>query len=110
MLIREKDKLTLVQLFEKLTLPVEIWGYGSRIDGTAHSASDIDLVLRTHNLQPLPYGQYNDLVEKIKESNIPVLVELRDWAMLPANFQEQIKRHYEVFYTTIFENAVNAAP
>ena len=39
------------------------------------------------------------MTEKIQESDIPILVELRDWAMLPESFQCNIEQQYEVFFT-----------
>jgi predicted nucleotidyltransferase len=101
MLIREKDKQALQHIFARLKLPIEIWAYGSRVKGTAHEASDIDLVIRTSDLQPLPIEIYMQLVEDIKESNIPVLIELRDWARLPENFHHQILQQYEVLYSNL---------
>ena len=101
MLIREKDRQTLYEYFKTIKTPVEIWAYGSRINGTAHEGSDLDLVIRTHNLQPFSMSEYNSLVETIRESNIPILVELRDWTRLPENFHKQIEKQYEVFYSNI---------
>jgi predicted nucleotidyltransferase len=57
--------------------------YSSRVNGTAHEGSDLDLVIRNLQLATLPASIFGELCEKIKDSNIPVLVELRDWAMLP---------------------------
>ncbi len=101
MLIREKDKLTLIGFFQTISIPVEIWAYGSRVKGTAHDGSDLDLVLRTQNLQPFPVDEFFNLVETIRESNIPILVEIRDWTRLPESFHKQIEKQYEVFFSTI---------
>lgn len=101
MLIREKDRQTLYGYFNVIKTPVEIWVYGSRINGTAHEGSDLDLVIRTHDLQPFSLCEYNNLVETIRESNIPILVELRDWTRLPESFHKQIEKNYEVFYSNI---------
>jgi len=101
MLIREKDKQSLRGYFETITTPVEIWAYGSRVNGTAHEGSDLDLVIRTKDLQPFPVAEYHRLVEQIRESNIPILVEIRDWTRLPESFHKQIEKQYEVFYSSI---------
>jgi predicted nucleotidyltransferase len=71
MLIREKDKKTLIQIFADFKIPLEVWAYGSRVHGTAHEGSDLDLVVRGPNLQPLPYNVFVQICEKIKDSNIP---------------------------------------
>ncbi len=101
MLIREKDKQTLHKLFTEIKQPVEIWAYGSRVNNTAHDTSDLDLVIRTQTLQGISVNEYMLLQEKIKESNIPILVELRDWTTLPSSFHRQIEKQYEVFFTNI---------
>jgi predicted nucleotidyltransferase len=79
-------------------MPVEIWAYGSRVNGDAHEGSDLDLVVRGSNLAPLPIAVLEELIEQIKDSNIPILVELRDWARLPASFHKNIERRHEVMY------------
>ena len=99
MLLRDKDKKTLLQIFSSVQTPLEVWAYGSRVNGAAHSGSDVDLVVRNQNLKPLPADVYAELTKKIRESNIPVLVELRDWAMLPENFHRNIEQHYEVVFS-----------
>ena len=71
---------------------MEVGAYGSRVNGTAHSGSDLDLVMRGPNLSTLRVSVIAGLFEKIKESNIPILVELRDWAQLPASFNKNIEQ------------------
>ena len=100
MILREKDRLALVAIFSTLTIPAEVWAYGSRVNGTAHDGSDLDLVIRDKKKKGLPKDMYMDLVEKIKNSNIPILVELRDWNHLPPNFHHQIEMQYEVLFDT----------
>ena len=52
---------------------VEVWAYGSRVNGESHDGSDLDLVLRGPALEPLD-GGFFDLLEAIEKSNIPILV------------------------------------
>ena len=43
MILRQEDKKELVKIAKKfLQKSVEIWAYGSRVDGTAHETSDLD--------------------------------------------------------------------
>src|SRR5579872_130685 len=98
MLLREKDRQTLLQIFAAIDFPAEIWAYGSRVNGTAHDGSDLDLVIRSQNLGPIPIDVLGGLCEKIKDSNIPILVELRDWAQLPASFHKNLEQQYEVLF------------
>lgn len=101
MLLREKDKKSLLAIFSSSHIPFEIWAYGSRVNGQAHSGSDLDLVLRTKNLSPLPSTELYNLNSKIQDSNIPILVELRDWALLPPHFHKAIEENHEVLYSAL---------
>jgi len=101
MLLRDNDRTRLLAIFETCPLPIEVWAYGSRVKGTAHDGSDLDLVVRTEHLQRLPMELYVELCDKIRESNVSILVELRDWTMLPSSFHDSILRNYEVLYDTI---------
>lgn len=101
MLLREKDRQSLIQIFSTTKEPLEVWAYGSRVNGTAHAGSDLDLVARSADLKPLPIEVYIDLNEKIRDSNIPILVEFRDWAMLPERFHRNIEQQFEVLYNNI---------
>ncbi len=98
MLLREKDKQTLFAIFSEIKIPVEVWAYGSRVNGSAHEGSDLDLVMRSANLSRLPYDVFIEVREKIRDSNIPILVELWDWAMLPQSFHQNILEQYEVLF------------
>jgi predicted nucleotidyltransferase len=100
MFLREKDKNRLIEIFSSMTPPITVWAYGSRVNGKAHSGCDLDLVLRTEDLKPIAAQELNTLCEKITNSNIPILVELRDWAMLPNNFHNNIESNYEVLFST----------
>ncbi|MCB0266504.1 MAG: nucleotidyltransferase domain-containing protein, partial [Calditrichaeota bacterium] len=98
-----------IQIFSGLTMPVEVWAYGSRVNGTAHSGSDLDLVIRSQNLTPLPIDVFINLQDSIRESNIPILVELQDWARLPERFRRNIEQQYEVLFSNA-EMMVNEPP
>jgi uncharacterized protein len=106
MLLRSKDKERLVIIFETSPLPIEVWAYGSRVSGDAHEGSDLDLVIRTPRLDKLALDVYLDLKEKIQESNIPIVVELFDWARLPESFHKNILAQHEVLFnnTTMMAN------
>lgn len=94
--LREKDKQQLQRLLTDYLPDVTAWVYGSRINGTAHEASDLDLVLRSKDLTPIDYWVLDEFIEAVKNSNIPILVEARDWARLPNSFHQEILKHYVV--------------
>ncbi|MCC6550284.1 MAG: nucleotidyltransferase domain-containing protein [Ignavibacteriaceae bacterium] len=98
MLLREKDKHSLAAIFSNISGKFEVWAYGSRVTGEAHDGSDLDLVLRYEDLQPLPNEIMNRLREQIRESNIPILVEIRDLAKIPESFRKNILEKHEVLY------------
>ena len=75
---------------------IEIWAYGSRVNGRSHDGSDLDLVLRGSGLKEIPSNQLGDFEEAVRESNIPFLVKARDWARLPERFHREIEREYVV--------------
>ncbi len=98
MLLRNKDRDRLLAIFSALDLSMEVWAYGSRVNGDAHEGSDLDLVIRPKDLEKLPIESLMSLKDAIRESNIPILVQLFDWARLPKQFHTNIKARYEVFY------------
>lgn len=98
MILRTKDKELLTELFEATSLEMEVWAFGSRVNGKAHAGSDLDLVIRTPTLEKLPADLFHMLKEKIRDCNVPILVELFDWARLPERFHANIEANYEVFY------------
>lgn len=101
MLLRDRDRETLLRIFASVPHPIEVWAYGSRVNGDAHEGSDLDLVVRTHDLQRLPLDVFLDLKDLIEDSTIPILVDLFDWARLPESFQENILRSHEVLFSSL---------
>ena len=75
---------------------VEVWAYGSRVSGHSHGGSDLDLVLRSPELEQIPISKLVDLKEALRESTIPFIVEARDWLRLPQNFHREIMHDYVV--------------
>ncbi len=95
--LRDKDKQKLLQLLENYLPSISAWVYGSRIVGLAHDSSDLDLVLRSVDLTPIPINELENFLEAINDSTIPILIEARDWARLPNSFHEEILNNYVVF-------------
>lgn len=74
----------------------EVWAYGSRVNGTGHEGSDLDLVLRNPSKLQTPVPGRAALLTALKDSNLTMLVDVFDWASLPENFQRNIERQYVV--------------
>ena len=95
-----RHRLILEQLFREHLPDVEVWAYGSRVNGQSHDGSDLDLVLRGPGLEEIPAGKIGNIQEAVRESMIPFLVEVRDWARLPEQFHLEIGRGYQVLFTS----------
>lgn len=74
----------------------EVWAYGSRTAGTAHEGSDLDLVLRNPADLQAPCPGISALREALRDSVLPMMVEVQDWAAMPAAFRSQIERAFLV--------------
>ena len=101
MLLRTKDKERLFEIFSSIEIPIEVWAYGSRVNGEAHDGSDLDLVIRGKELKRIPSEIFSDLKYKIQESNIPILVDMFDWTLLPESFRANIQLHHEVLFNNL---------
>jgi uncharacterized protein len=71
---------------------VEVLAFGSRVQGTAHDGSDLDLVLRNPDGTALPLMALEDFREALSESDLPILVDVLDWARIPESFRKEIER------------------
>jgi predicted nucleotidyltransferase len=74
----------------------EVWAYGSRVTGDGHEASDLDLVLRNPQNLPEETTALYDLKEAFIESNLPIRVDIMDWARVPVSFHREIERAHVV--------------
>jgi len=84
-------------------LPLEeVWAYGSRINGSSHDTSDLDIVIRhPANLDARQTKAIRDLRTALRESNIPLVVDVLDWATLPVTFKESIaQQHIGIYHPT----------
>jgi len=73
---------------------IQVWAYGSRVSGGAHEGSDLDLVLRNPSKLSASCEGWSALKEALEQSALPVLVDVHDWAHLPAEFHRNIEREY----------------
>jgi uncharacterized protein len=72
----------------------EVWAYGSRVNGGGHDGSDLDLVVRHPDSLDRPQKHISALRGALSESNLPMLVDVLDWARLPEDFRREIERHH----------------
>ena len=93
----QPQRLALLRELLRQHLPsAEVWAYGSRVNGDGHEASDLDLVVR----QPADLKQgaegFWEVKEALVESNLPIRVDVVDWAHIPESFHREIERAYVV--------------
>jgi len=56
--LRQKDHKSLCDIAKEcFKTPIEIWAYGSRVNGDSHDASDLDLVVCTDDSEILAYEE-----------------------------------------------------
>ena len=94
-----KHRRVLEALLREHLPDVEVWAYGSRVNGRSHDGSDLDLVLRGPGLEKIAASQLADFETVVRESTIPFLVEARDWARLPQRFHREIEVSHVVLST-----------
>ncbi len=84
----------LLKLIEQYFPKAQIWAYGSRVNGDCHEASDLDLVARNLLALDQHLPDLFDFQEALVESNLPIRVDVVDWARIPVSFQQEIERVY----------------
>ena len=92
--LASKHRRILAALLREHLPDVDVWAYGSRVNGRSHDGSDLDLVLRGPGLEKIATDRLAEFEEAVRESHIPLLVEARDWARLPERFHREIERDY----------------
>lgn len=83
-------------ILRRLVPGYEVWAYGSRVTGEAHDASDLDLVLYDPIEPGRPCKALHALREAFVESDLPIRVDVMDWARIPERFREEILQAHVV--------------
>lgn len=65
----------------------DIRAYGSRVKGTQRELSDLDLCV----MKPIPFADWDAMVEAFEESDLPFFVSLAEWPKLSQSFKERIE-------------------
>lgn len=88
------EHLAMVLAVLALHVPgVEVRAFGSRVTGRAKPWSDLDLVLM--NEQPLPVPVIAALRSAFDESDLPIRVDVVEWARLEPGFRQVIEAAWE---------------
>lgn len=83
-------------ILDRLVPDYEVWAYGSRVSGEAHDASDLDLLLYDPIEPQRPCKALYELREAFVESDLPIRVDVMDWARIPESFRQEILRAHVV--------------
>ena len=73
----------------------EVWAYGSRVKQQSHDASDLDLVVLHDNSELFDVFSFR---EALRESDIPILIDVMDWNYIPDSFKQEINRCHVIVY------------
>jgi len=81
---------TIVEKILKHHLPhTTVWAFGSRATFSAKPFSDLDLAVIAD--KPLPLSTHAAIEHDFTESDLPIKVDVVDWASLDMQFQEIIR-------------------
>ncbi len=95
--LRPQDRKEVERILSQFVPNEEVWAYGSRVDGSGHELSDLDLVIRHPADLTVSVGLIlGELREAFSESNLPFLMDVHDWAGLPAAFWANIAAQHVV--------------
>lgn len=85
-----------LSLLQRHVPQAEVWAYGSRVSGGAQVCSDLDLIVRDASDPTRPVPGVTALREAFRDSLIPIVVDVHDWAALPPAFKPAIEREHRV--------------
>jgi len=89
-----KDLAILTHILQQYLPQYEVRAFGSRVHHTAKKFSDLDLVIMSD--QPLALSLLGDLADAFSNSELPIKVDVLDWARLNDDFREVILKKYVV--------------
>ncbi len=93
--IKPYQQKILTDIFDVYCPNAEIWAYGSRVGGDAHSGSDLDLTIKSFNDVSCSIVE---LRRRITDSDIPFFVDINMFDSLPESFKQEVLENYIVFY------------
>ncbi len=76
----------------------DVWAYGSRVSGGSHEMSDLDLVIVNLKEPSKRFEHLFALRDAFRDSNLPIAVDIIDWAIIPQSFRDEIKQNYMVLH------------
>lgn len=92
--LTQRDWCEVKRILTQYVPDCTVWAFGSRVTGTAKPFSDLDLAVITE--QPLSLERMASIKDAFDDSDLPIRVDVVDWAATSASFQEIIRRNYVV--------------
>lgn len=94
--LQPRHRALLCQILAQHLPQAAVWAYGSRVTGQGHDASDLDLVVRRPDNLQQEMPDLWQLQDALIDSNLPIHVDVVDWARIPDSFRQEIERAYVV--------------
>ena len=88
--INPRDWVDVVRILHEQVPTTEVWAFGSRAKRNAKPYSDLDLALITR--QPLSLDQLASITDAFATSDLPIRVDLVEWASSSEAFRALIEQ------------------
>ena len=95
--IAPRDWADVVRILHEQVPAIEVWAFGSRVKHEAKPYSDLDLALITQ--QPLSLEKFAAITDAFATSDLPIRVDVVDWASISGAFRELIAQDKVVVQT-----------
>ena len=95
--IDPRDWVDVVRILHEQAPAMEVWAFGSRARRTAKPYSDLDLALITQ--QPLSLDQLAAITDAFATSDLPIRIDVVDWASTSEAFRKRIAQDKVVVQT-----------
>ena len=92
--LNSEDLQMVLEIFEKYAPSMTVLAYGSRVNGLSHPGSDLDLVVMNPVDPTQPQEKMGALREAFIDSDLPIHVDILDWARIPEDFHDEIMQNY----------------
>jgi len=76
---------------------LEIWVFGSRVNGTAKKFSDLDLAIISP--EPLTLNLMTKLQNAFSESDLPIKIDIVDWSAISEEFKKIILKNHQTLFS-----------
>jgi type I restriction enzyme S subunit len=92
--LNQRDWGEVTRILAQYVPEYAVWAFGSRVSGPAKTYSDLDIAILTD--QPLSLERMATIRDAFDESDLPIRVDVVDWASTGASFREIIRQSYVV--------------